>query len=90
MCRSVSIGSIQLDHIDWFEDTMQISFSQAKKDQECESSRHARHLYADQNMLEVCCALEIYMAKHQKSSEGLQRFLGGNQPSRFLKAFTHS
>ena len=88
MCRSASTGAIQLDHIDWFEDALTIAFYQTKADQEGERTRDARHIYANQSMPEVCCvlALAIYMATFDRSSEGLQLFPGGNQPSRFSKS----
>lgn len=84
MCRTDNTQKIMLQHLHWSGDSFQVYFGQMKNDQEGDSLKDARHVYA--NPLRPCCcpllSIGMYLLLMPCDSA---LFPGTSQSSRFSK-----
>lgn len=93
--RSVSVEDVQLAHVDWVGDCMEIKFAKSKSDQTGEGISNDKHVYANPVNPEVCVitALAIFFLctprtcitqrDGKKKLKDSKLFPGTNQKSRW-------
>ncbi len=86
MARSVTVGSILLDHIEWENDALTIAIYKSKCDQDG-SKASKKHVYANPTCPEVCpiLALGIYVFSQGFRPDLSRELLGLNSKDRFSK-----
>lgn len=57
--RANSVGNVMLQHVDWKEDSMIITFPKHKGDQTGEGLSNDKHVYANPLMPEICPILAL-------------------------------
>lgn len=84
MCRTDNTSSIVMPHLNWENDCLVVFFGKMKNDQEGETLRDGRHVYANPMNPSVCpiLALSIYL---MTIPCGPRLFPGSRQASRFSK-----
>jgi len=89
-CRVGNCMSVNIDHMCWVGDSLQVLFAQMKNDQEGEkSARFPRHIYANPLMPEVCpiLALGLYFLLVPFDDGSVKLFPGDSQYNHFLELF---
>jgi hypothetical protein len=89
--RANSVGNVMLQHVDWKEDSMIITFPKHKGDQTGEGLSNDKHVYANPLMPEICpiLALAVLVFSIHRGTEIRQQqlFLGKDSESRFSRVF---
>lgn len=89
MARSDSVNSIMLQHIDWRDDSMVITFAKHKGDQTGEGLSNDKHVYANPINPLICPVLTLAVLILTKNRLGLsttsQLFEGNSSEGRFNK-----
>jgi hypothetical protein len=89
LARSVSVGKIMLQHIDWAGDCMVINVPKHKGDQSGEGLGMDKHIYANPSNPEICPLLSLAVlifCKHRTNDRRSHKlFVGDQSENRFVK-----
>lgn len=89
MCRADNMEHIELDHLGWNGDCLEVFFRKQKNDQDGSRSEVPRHVYANPVKPEICAILALgifFLCVARKESAG-KLFQGSSQAARFGTAF---
>jgi hypothetical protein len=86
LARVGNVMAILLKHMDWHGDHLRVFFAHMKTDQEGNTSRYPRAVYANPLKPSVCpvLALALYFLTFPCVDDQLKLFEGGNQYNHFL------
>jgi len=94
MARAASVGNIMLQHVDWREDSLLVTFARHKGDQTGEGLGNEKHVYANPMNPQVCPILALAVlifTKHRNGGALLsQLFEGNGSEKRFTKILQYS
>jgi hypothetical protein len=95
MCRTNNTSRINLSHIKWTNNSLQFYFGMMKNDQEGDTLKDARHVYANFTNPVICPVLALGMYLLVEHSIFLSRndsnlFPGSRQASRFSKSLSRA
>ena len=89
MARAESVGNIMLQHLDWRDDSLLVTFAKHKGDQTGEGMSNEKHIYANPLQPEICpiLALAVYVFCTPRSASTFrqQLYLGMDSPHRFSR-----
>lgn len=89
MCRAENTEKVELKHLNWNNDCLEVYFRKQKNDQDGSRGEVPRHVYANPVKPEVCSilALGIFFLSTARTHHSGKLFEGNSQATRFGGAF---
>ena len=89
MARAESVGNIMLQHLDWRDDSLLVTFAKHKGDQTGEGMSNEKHIYANPLQPEICpilsLAVYVFCTPRGSSTYRQQLYHGMDSPHRFSR-----